>query len=254
MSQLAMSSKSISTPSGDRPTVLVVEDEQDLQDLLRYNLSREGMNVICADSGERALELARQKIPDLILLDLMLPGVDGLNVCRTLKNESETAHIPVVMLTAKGEEADIVVGLELGADDYITKPFSPRVLLARLKAVLRRASEASNVDADGEDCIHVGEVVIDRGRHEVRIENDPIDLTATEFRLLNLLVTRPGRVFTRQQIIEAIHGGLAAVTDRSVDVQMVALRRKLCDYGGNLETVRGVGYRFKESISHQKLV
>lgn len=245
MSQLAMSSKSIITASGTKPQVLVVEDEQDLQDLLRYNLSREGMDVICADSGERALELARQKLPDLILLDLMLPGVDGLNVCRTLKNESATAGIPVVMLTAKGEEADIVVGLELGADDYIPKPFSPRVLLARIKAVLRRSGDNAP-DTEGEDCINVGDVVIDRGRHEVRIEDEPIDLTATEFRLLNLLATRPGRVFTRQQIIEAIHGGLAAVTDRSVDVQMVALRRKLGDHGSNLETVRGVGYRFKE--------
>tara|TARA_Y100000589_G_scaffold313878_1_gene335732 strand:+ start:391 stop:1131 length:741 start_codon:yes stop_codon:yes gene_type:complete len=246
MSQAMMSSKSITTASGNKPHVLVVEDEQDLQDLLRYNLTREGMDVICADSGERALELARQKLPDLILLDLMLPGVDGLNVCRTLKNEAETSGIPVVMLTAKGEEADIVVGLELGADDYIPKPFSPRVLLARIKAVLRRAGEINPPSADGEDCINVGDVVIDRGRHEVRIEDDPIDLTATEFRLLNLLATRPGRVFTRQQIIEAIHGGLAAVTDRSVDVQMVALRRKLGDHGSNLETVRGVGYRFKE--------
>jgi two-component system phosphate regulon response regulator PhoB len=240
-----MSSKSITTSTGAKPRVLVVEDEQDLQDLLRYNLMREGMDVICADSGERALELARQKMPDLILLDLMLPGVDGLNVCRTLKNDASTAGIPVVMLTAKGEEADIVVGLELGADDYIPKPFSPRILMARIKAVLRRTGDAAP-DTEGDDCIHVGDVVIDRGRHEVRIEDEPIDLTATEFRLLNLLATRPGRVFTRQQIIEAIHGGLAAVTDRSVDVQMVALRRKLGDHGSNLETVRGVGYRFKE--------
>lgn len=246
MSQLTMASKSITTASGAKPRVLVVEDEQDLQDLLRYNLTREGMDVTCADSGERALEIARQKLPDLILLDLMLPGVDGLNVCRTLKNEAATAGIPVVMLTAKGEEADIVVGLELGADDYIPKPFSPRVLLARIKAVLRRAGDPNSPSTEGEDCINVGEVVIDRGRHEVRIEDEPIDLTATEFRLLNLLATRPGRVFTRQQIIEAIHGGLAAVTDRSVDVQMVALRRKLGDQGSNLETVRGVGYRFKE--------
>ncbi len=246
MSQLTMSSKSITTASGAKPRVLVVEDEQDLQDLLRYNLSREGMDVICADSGEKALEIARQKLPDLILLDLMLPGVDGLNVCRTLKNEGATANIPVVMLTAKGEEADIVVGLELGADDYIPKPFSPRVLMARIKAVLRRSGDPNAPEPDGEDCINVGEVIIDRGRHEVRIEDEPIDLTATEFRLLNLLATRPGRVFTRQQIIEAIHGGLAAVTDRSVDVQMVALRRKLGDHGSNLETVRGVGYRFKE--------
>jgi len=225
---------------------MVVEDEQDLQDLLRYNLTREGMEVLCTDSGERALELARQKLPDLILLDLMLPGVDGLNVCRTLKNEPATAGIPVVMLTAKGEEADIVVGLELGADDYITKPFSPRILMARIKAVLRRAAESQVVDDQDDDCLTVGEVIIDRSRHEVRIEDEAIDLTVTEFRLLNLLATRPGRVFTRQQIIEAIHGGLAAVTDRSVDVQMVALRRKLGDQGSYLETVRGVGYRFKD--------
>ncbi|MBL4700721.1 MAG: response regulator [Phycisphaeraceae bacterium] len=241
-----MSSKPITNTTGGRPHVMVVEDEQDLQDLLRYNLSREGMEVLCTDSGERALELARQKLPDLILLDLMLPGVDGLNVCRTLKSEPATAGIPVVMLTAKGEEADIVVGLELGADDYITKPFSPRILMARIKAVLRRAAESQAVDDQDDDCLTVGEVTIDRGRHEIRIEDEAIDLTVTEFRLLNLLATRPGRVFTRQQIIEAIHGGLAAVTDRSVDVQMVALRRKLGDQGSYLETVRGVGYRFKD--------
>jgi two-component system phosphate regulon response regulator PhoB len=231
--------------AGGRTRILLVEDEQDLQDLLRYNLSREGYEVTCAGSGEKALQMARKDHTDLILLDLMLPRVDGLNVCRTLKADPYTQDIPVVMLTAKGEEADIVVGLELGADDYITKPFSPRVLLARLGAVIRRAITEDAVD-DTSRPIIAGPLVIDRDRHEARVHDQRIDLTATEFKLLALLGRKPGRVFTRQQIIGSIHVGYAAVTDRSVDVQVVALRRKLGEAGNCLETVRGVGYRFRE--------
>ncbi len=232
----------------EKVQVLVVEDEQDLQDLLRFNLAREGYEVTCVGSGEKALEAVRRVTPQLILLDLMLPGVDGLNVCRTLKADAALKDIPVVMLTAKGEEADVVVGLELGADDYITKPFSPRVLLARLKAVLRRKSPQGAASSDDQEPtqFRAGPVVVDRERHEALLDGKPMELTATEFKLLALLVSRPGRVFTRQQIIEAIHGGLAAVTDRSVDVQMVSLRRKLNERGDYLETVRGVGYRFKD--------
>ncbi|MCC6580642.1 MAG: response regulator transcription factor [Phycisphaeraceae bacterium] len=228
-----------------RPRILVVEDEQDLQEVLRYALAREGYQVICADTGEKALELARRESPNLILLDLMLPGVDGLNVCRTLKSQTETDAIPVIMVTAKGEEPDIVVGLELGADDYIVKPFSQRVLLARIKSVLRRGSASGTADRSNQP-IKTGPLTIDRERHDAKLDGQSLDLTATEFRLLTLLAAKPGRVFTRQQIIESVHGGLAAVTDRSVDVQMVALRRKLGDHGAMLETVRGVGYRFKE--------
>jgi two-component system phosphate regulon response regulator PhoB len=233
-------------PSG-RASILVVEDERDLQDLLQYNLARDGFVVTCASSAEEAQRLMGRELPDLIILDLMLPGMDGLEFCRRLKGDANTSHLPVVMLTAKGEEADIVTGLELGADDYVPKPFSPRVLMARIKAVLRRGT------ADGEDgqpgdgsVVRVRDLVVDPSRHEVSVNNEKVDLTATEFKLLSLLASRPGRVFTRQQIIESIHGRYAAVTDRSVDVQVVTLRRKLGERGSDVETVRGVGYRFKE--------
>ncbi|MBI1338021.1 MAG: response regulator [Phycisphaera sp.] len=230
-----------------RPRLLVVEDEQDLLDLLRYNLERDGYEVVTAVNGERALKLARAEHFDLILLDLMLPGTDGLSVCRSLKNDGETRNTPVVMLTAKGEEADIVLGLELGADDYITKPFSPRVLIARIKAVLRRPNTTLDDDSEsGAQTLHYEGLTVHRDRHQVLIADEEVQLTATEFRLLCLLLSKPGRVFTRQQIIEAIHGRLAAVTDRSVDVQVVALRRKLLDKGDMIQTVRGVGYRLKD--------
>lgn len=223
--------------------ILLVEDERDLLELLKYNLDREGYEVLTAETGEDGLKLVRSASPDLILLDLMLPSMDGLEVCRSLKAKAETADIPVIMLTAKGEETDIVRGLELGADDYITKPFSPRILMARVKAVLRRA------DAEGRDrsVVEAADVRIDLERHEVTAEGEPVELTATEFKLLTLLVSRPARVFTRQQIIDSLHEGFAAVTDRSVDVQVVALRRKLGTASGKrIETVRGVGYRFKD--------
>jgi len=232
---------------GETPRrLLVVEDESDLQELLRYNLAREGFQVICTDRGERALEIVREQRPDLIVLDLMLPGMDGLEVCRHLKGDAETADIPIVMLTAKGEETDVVVGLEMGADDYVTKPFSPRVLGARLKAVLRRPAGAPR-DSEQTTALRIGPIRIDPDRHEVRVNRDAVDLTATEFKLLHLLARRCGRVFTRQQIIDALHEGFAAVTDRSVDVQVVSLRRKLGSAGGMIQTVRGVGYRLQES-------
>lgn len=226
----------------DDTRILLVEDERDLLELLKYNLDREGYLVSTAETGEDGLKLVRKQPPDLILLDLMLPSMDGLEVCRSLKSRPDSATIPVIMLTAKGEESDIVAGLELGADDYITKPFSPRILMARIKAVLRRGQ-----DQDEERrALEAGGVHIDLDRHEVLVGGEPIDLTATEFKLLILLVSRPARVFTRQQIIDALHEGFAAVTDRSVDVQVVALRRKLKASGKRIETVRGVGYRFKD--------
>ena len=233
---------------GGRPRahLLVVEDEQDLLELLRFNLEREGYRVTPADSGEKALRSARAEAPDLVVLDIMLPGMDGLEVCRGLKAEESTAHVPIVMLTAKTEEADVVTGLEMGADDYITKPFSPRVLLARVKAVLRRRGLESADAALPEESIQIRDLVVRPDRHEVTVGGELVDLTATEFRLLTLLAGRPGRVFTRQQIIESIHGKYAAVTDRSVDVQIVMLRRKLGQRGDDIQTVRGVGYRFKE--------
>ncbi|MEM9881794.1 MAG: response regulator transcription factor [Planctomycetota bacterium] len=223
-------------------TILLVEDERDLLELLRYNLEREGYAVATAETGEDGLKLVRQSPPDLILLDLMLPAMDGLEVCRSLKASHATSDIPVVMLTAKGEETDVVRGLELGADDYITKPFSPRILLARIKAVLRRA----DLRDDERRVVEAGGVRVDLEKHLVTAEGEEVELTATEFKLLTLLVSRPARVFTRQQIIDALHEGFAAVTDRSVDVQVVALRRKLGPAGKRIETVRGVGYRFKD--------
>jgi DNA-binding response OmpR family regulator len=224
--------------------VVVVEDEQDLLDLVRYNLAKEGYQIQTSMTGEEALRIVRSEKPDIVLLDLMLPGMDGLEVCRALKAREQTASIPVIMLTAKGEESDIVRGLEMGADDYITKPFSPRVLLARITAVLRRHAESEG--GGKRSAIVVGELCIDPERHEVKVAGEPVELTATEFKLVSLLAQRPGRVYTRQQIIESIHEGFAAVTDRSVDVQIVALRRKLGEAGKVVETVRGVGYRFRE--------
>lgn len=226
-----------------RETVLVVDDEEDIQELVRYNLAKEGYKVECVGTGEEALKQARSKLPDVIILDLMLPGLNGLEVCRVLKNDGKTSHIPVVMLTAKGEEADIVAGLELGADDYVTKPFSPRILLARLRAVVRRDVRSMPEDTD---VVKVHDVVINPGRHEVLVGGEPVELTYTEFRILHFLARRPGWVFTRYQIIDGVRGEDYAVTDRSVDVQIAGLRKKLGDAGSYIETVRGVGYRFKE--------
>jgi two-component system alkaline phosphatase synthesis response regulator PhoP len=223
--------------------VLVVEDEADIQELVRYNLTKDGYKVTCMASGESGLKTARTILPDLIILDLMLPGVDGLEVCKILKGDAKTRHIPIIMLTAKGEEADVVTGLELGADDYIPKPFSPRVLLARIKAVLRRKAKEETND---EHPIKAGELLIDPGRHEATLTGKPLSLTFTEFRVLHHLAQRPGWVFTRQQIVDAVRGEDYAVTERSVDVQIVGLRKKLEGYGDYIETVRGVGYRFKE--------
>lgn len=223
--------------------ILVVDDEEDILELLRYNLLREGYNVSCAASGEEALRLAQSEIPDLLVQDLMLPGIDGLEVTKILKNDSRTKDIPIVMLTAKGEEADIVAGLELGADDYITKPFSPRVLVARVRAVLRRKVKEYKEETP---VLRIHDIVIHPGRHEVLVNDKPVQLTLTEFGILNYLARRPGWVFTRSQIMDGVKGEDYFVTDRSVDVQIVGLRKKLCNAGKYIETVRGVGYRFKE--------
>ncbi|HVX16092.1 MAG TPA: response regulator [Pirellulales bacterium] len=222
--------------------ILVVDDEEDLLELINYNLSKEGYRVTCVGSGEEAMREARANPPDLIVLDLLLPSVDGLEVCKLLKNDSRTKHVPIVMLTAKGEEADMVTGLELGADDYITKPFSPRVLIARVRAVLRRKNEAPSPDAT----IRARELVIHPGRHEVLAAGKPLALTLTEFRLLHFLAQRPGWAFSRNQIVDAVKGDDYPVTERSVDVQVAGLRKKLGEFGDYIETVRGVGYRFKE--------
>ncbi|MFP4057347.1 MAG: response regulator [Candidatus Brocadiia bacterium] len=223
--------------------VLVVDDEEELLELVEYNLAKEGYQVTCVATGEAALRVARSESPDLVVLDLMLPGVDGLEVCKILKRDARTSQIPVVMLTAKGGEGDVVAGLELGADDYVTKPFSPRVLLARVKAVLRRKAEGA---PDSSATIQTRELVLDPRRHEVLVRGEPVTLTSTEFRLLHFLMRRPGWVFTRQQIIDAVRGEDYPVTDRAVDVQVAGLRKKLGPCGDYVETVRGVGYRFKE--------
>lgn len=223
--------------------ILIIEDEEDILALIHYNLSREGYRVSAATSGEEGLRLARSERPDLLVLDLMLPGMDGLAVCRALKQNAETAEIAVVMLTAKGEEADVVAGLELGADDYVTKPFSPKVLAARIAAVLRRRGKA----AEGEEQVleHSG-LTIHPGRNEVLVDGAAVELTFTEFRVLQFLASRPGWVFTRYQIVNAVRGDDYSVTERAVDVQIVGLRKKLGTAGKLIETVRGVGYRFKD--------
>ncbi len=223
--------------------ILVVEDDKDILELIRYNLTRDGYTVTCHTSGEDGLKAAKTNPPDLILLDLMLPGVDGLVVCRALKSDARTQGIPIVMLTAKSAESDIVAGLEIGADDYITKPFSPKVLIARLRAVLRRKMEP----IAGEDAaVKVHDMSIDPGRHEVIAAGKRVALTHTEFKLLHVLSRRLGWVFTRDQLVNSIRGEDAIVTDRTVDVHIASLRKKLGSCAKYIETIRGVGYRFKE--------
>lgn len=224
--------------------ILVVDDEEDILELVRYNLDREGYMVQCAASGEAALESAAMGPIDLIVLDLMLPGIDGLEVARRIRLSVDNKDTPIIMLTAKGEEADIVAGLELGADDYVTKPFSPRILVARIKAVMRRRS---GVIENESDILNIRELSIHRGRRYVSVNGKPLNLTFTEFQVLYFLARRPGWVFTRSQIVDAVRGDDYPVTDRSVDVQIVGLRKKMEPYGHYIETVRGVGYRFIEN-------
>jgi two-component system alkaline phosphatase synthesis response regulator PhoP len=223
-------------------TQFIVDDEEDIQELLKFNLTKEGYEVLLAGNGEKALESARNKNPQLIVLDLMLPGIDGLSVCKKLKNEPKTASIPIIMLTAKGEESDIVTGLEIGADDYVTKPFSPKVLIARIRKLLRKTI----LHAKEKAAIKIHELSIDTARYEVLVKNKKVELTYTEFNILLALVRRPGFVLTRYQIVDAVRGSDYPVTDRAVDVQIVSLRKKLGICGKYIETIRGVGYRFKE--------
>jgi two-component system phosphate regulon response regulator PhoB len=225
--------------------ILVIEDEEDILALVHFNLVKAGFRVECAATGEDGFKRARDFTPDLIILDLMLPGIDGMEVCRRLRQTSDTRNIPIIMLTARGEEHDIVKGLELGADDYIPKPFSAQVLLARIQAVLRRKSKSDQMEKRDQP-IYIHDLFIHPGRNKVEAGGVNIDLTYTEFQLLYLLASRPGWVFTRSQIVDAIHGEGYAVTDRAVDVQIVGLRKKLGSCGEYIETVRGVGYRFRE--------
>ena len=229
-----------------REKVLVVEDEEDILELIRYNLEREGYRVTGVATGEEGLRAVTREHPDLVVLDLMLPGIDGIEVCRRLKADPHTKHLPVVMVTAKGDEADVVAGLELGADDYLTKPFSPKVLVARIRAVVRRRAQEGAKDAT--EPIRRGDLLIHPGRREVLVGGSRValDLTFTEFNVLQMLAARPGWVFTRAQIVDAVRGHDYHVTERSVDVHVVGLRRKLGALGELVETVRGVGYRFRE--------
>ncbi len=227
--------------------IFIIEDEQDISELMRFNLALEGYSVETFGTGEdgyKALVQAGDAQPDLVILDIMLPGMSGLEICKNLRATAATKTTPIVMVTAKGEESDIVRGLELGADDYVTKPFSPKVLSARVEAVLRRAQK--NQSAAQQDIIRVGSLEINVGRVEATLGGQRLDLTQSEFKIMQFLAQRPGWVYTRSQIVEAIRGENYAVTDRTIDFQMVGLRKKLGENGHLIETVRGVGYRFKD--------
>lgn len=223
----------------NRGKILIVEDDQDIVEMVEYNLKQEGYTAIHAYNGEKGVELAGDAKPDLIILDLMLPAIDGFEVCKLLKQQQPTALIPIIILSAKSRETDKVVGLELGADDYITKPFSPRELIARIRAVLRRHKEQSA----GE--IKIGQLVIDSAGHKVLVKGREVELTATEFRLLECLARRPGVVFSRDQLLDAAGIDGSMVYDRTVDAHIKSLRRKLGSVKDCIETVRGVGYRFR---------
>ena len=227
--------------------VLIVEDEPEIAELIRLNMEKEGFKTDVLHAGEPAVEFVQSNQPDLILLDLMLPDIDGLEVCRRIKWEPASRETPIIMVTARGEESDIVAGLEMGADDYITKPFSPRVLAARIRNVLRRSGDAKEADAKQEH-LDRGRIRINVDRHEVVVDEQSVDLTLTEFQILVFLCERPGFVRTRDQIISAVHGELAILSKRTIDVHITALRRKLGDAGRCIETVRGVGYRFEERL------
>ena len=224
-----------------KATILIVDDEEDIRELVQLYLVREGYGTLACETGEEALNLVRKEPPDLIVLDLMLPGIDGLQVCRKLKADGKTEAIPILMLTAKAEDADVVTGLELGAEDYVTKPFSGKVLAARVRRILKRQGQSP----EKTHVLKIHGLTIDADRREVCVKGKPVQLTFTEFNILHTLAKRPGIVFSRYKIVDAIHGSDYLVTDRAVDVQIVSLRKKLGDCGQYIETVRGVGYRFK---------
>jgi len=224
--------------------IVIVEDEPDILDVLSYNLKREGFAVASAQNGALCLELIQRIKPDLVLLDLMLPGMDGLDVCRHLKSNSATKPIPVIMVTAKGEESDVVLGLGIGADDYIAKPFSPKELIARVKAVLRRVDRENH--SEPQQIIEIEQLIIDASKHKVSIGEVEARLTATEFRLLYYLASHPGRVFSREQLLDQAFGNDVVVVDRNIDVHIRAIRKKIDPDQYFIETIRGVGYRFKD--------
>lgn len=223
--------------------IIVVDDEEDILQLLNFTLTKEGYRVTSLASGDKVLKAIEKDPPDLILLDLMLPGIDGMELCRRIKNNPGTRPIPVIMLTAKSDESDVVSGLELGAEDYIPKPFSPKVLIARIRTVLRRGMDEDDIPAGIEIKIH--DIVIHEGRREVLVKGKITDLTYSEFQILTVLTKKPGWVFSRYQIVDEVRGDDYPVTERSIDVQIVGLRKKLGASGKFIETVRGVGYRMK---------
>jgi two-component system phosphate regulon response regulator PhoB len=225
-------------------TILIIEDEPDIVEVLKYNLEKNRFRVATAGSGEDGLAAARDTRPDLVLLDLMLPGIDGLEVCRKLRDDERTRALPVIMLTAKGTESDIVVGLTLGADDYVVKPFSTSELMARIKAVLRRGDSREGDRAD--ETLSVGPLSINKSKHEVTMDGKALELTLSEFKLLSFLMSKKSRVFTRDQLLDAVVGPDVFVTARNIDVHVASLRKKLGKYGSYIVTVRGVGYRFEE--------
>ena len=228
-------------------SVVIVEDEQDIAQLIRFHVEREGFEAHVAMSGLEGFELVRTVKPSLILLDIMLPDLDGLEVCKRLKRAGQLANIPVIMVSARGEESDVVVGLELGAEDYVTKPFSPRVLMARIRSVLRRGAPA---EADGRITVAGGALEIDPARHVARMNGEDMELTLTQFRLLYFLASRPGFVRTRDQIVSAVRGEDVVLSSRAIDVHVAALRQKLGEYADLIETVRGVGYRLAEHATN----
>jgi two-component system alkaline phosphatase synthesis response regulator PhoP len=226
-----------------RQLILIIEDDEDIRELLVYNLEKNGYEAEAVESGETGLVSATRRKPDLILLDLMLPGVDGLSVCRQLKAGKVTQDVPIIIISAKGEETDIITGLELGADDYLAKPFSPNILLSRVRAVLRRIGQTL---PDETAILQAHDLVIDPKKFKAMLAGQPLDLTASEFRILYYLASHRGWVFTRYQIMDAIRGEGYVVTERAIDVQIAGLRKKLGEHSGYIETVRGVGYRFLE--------
>lgn len=225
--------------------IIVIEDEKDILEILEYNLTREGYRVSTSSDGQTGLNKVRQEKPDLVLLDIMLPEIDGLEICRILKSESSMHAIPIIMVTAKEEESDVVLGLGLGADDYITKPFSPKELIARIKALLRRSSKQDLADASS--CITLGPLKIDPVQVSAHLSDQTLSLTNTEFQILHKLASQPGRVFSREQLIQGAIGEHVVVSDRNIDVHIRAIRKSLGDYQHLVETVRSVGYRFKNS-------
>ncbi len=226
-----------------RTKILVIEDDRALAEVIEYNFAQQGYEVYCAHDGQDGLNQARSKTPDLIILDLMIPVIDGVETCRQLRADSLTREIPIMMLTAKSEEMDQLIGFSVGADDYVVKPFSVRIVLERVKSLLRRNSRAAGT---GSDIVVVGGVTMDRLKHRVSVKGRPIDLTPSEFRLLDTLIRCPGRAFDRSELIDLALGEDTLVLERTIDVHIRSLRKKLGDRSNAVETVRGVGYRFRD--------